>query len=175
MFKSVRRVHGGHHGLYPIGQTNIYIFSMKFLKFYLTGVWNESCSIARKWSIYQIYCRSILTKQTSLYKVLYRTFLFNPNNCNLTTQVELFFHIFSIHAQFACGWTFTTCGRTTARTQARLANTHTKDTSRFILWTDCVLRTTARNRRVFIVNHCWNRRQMHFHLRFTKAVGPSIH
>ncbi len=42
----------------------------------------------------KFYWRWILTKQTSLYKVVYRAFLFNPNNGNLTTQGELFYHIF---------------------------------------------------------------------------------
>ncbi len=164
MFKSVRSVHGGHHGLYPIGQTNICIFSMKFLKFYLTGVWNESCSIARvvneaftkfadrrfwqskftstKWYV-EVSC-SIQTTVTWLSRLSYLSHCFQQGWSS------------SIHKQFACGWTFTTCGRTTARTQARLANTHTKDTIRLILWTDCTLRTTAWNRHVFIVNHRWN-------------------
>ncbi len=112
--------------------------------------------------------------------MVYRTFLFNQNNCNLTSQVELFYHILSNRADPAQFMNSLHVGGLLRHAGARLANTHTKDTSRLILWTDCTLRTTARNRHVFIVNHCWNQRQMRSVSSYCKPsafhqVGGRIH
>ncbi len=55
-------------------------FLVKLLKFQKMSDWNELSSITGKWKFCRIYWQRILKEQTSLYTVVYRTFLYNPTN-----------------------------------------------------------------------------------------------
>ncbi len=59
---------------------NLMFFLVKCLKFQKMSDWNELSSIVGKWKFYRIYWQWILIEQTSLYTVVYRTFLYNPTN-----------------------------------------------------------------------------------------------
>ncbi len=59
---------------------------MKLLNYQEMSDWNELSSIAGKWKFCRIYWQWILIEQTSLYTVVYRTFLYNPTNLKFPNQ-----------------------------------------------------------------------------------------
>ncbi len=59
--------------------------------------WNELSSIAGKWKFCRIYWQWILIEQTSLYTVVYRTFLYNPTNLKVPKKAPC--HL--IHSRYS--------------------------------------------------------------------------
>ncbi len=59
---------------------SLFFFLVKLLKLQKMSDWNELSSIPGKWKFCRIYWQWILIEQTSLYTVVYRTFLYNPTN-----------------------------------------------------------------------------------------------
>ncbi len=64
---------------------------MKLLKLQKMSEWNEFSSIAGKWKFCRIYWQWILIEQTSLYTVVYRTFLYNPTNLKVPKKAPCTF------------------------------------------------------------------------------------
>ncbi len=83
---------------------NLLFFSCKNFKISKNEWLNELSRIAGKWKFCRIYWQWILIEQTSLYTVVYRTFLYNPTNLKVPKKAPCkCFEQSSIHMiSFAC-------------------------------------------------------------------------